>query len=292
MKNGDRQRMGANRAWWDEAVPHHLVADSYGVPLFLQGKSSLRPLEVREMGSVRNKTLLHLQCHFGLDTLSWARRGANVVGVDYSLPAIRAARRLAHQADIKATFLQSNVYALPKEFDRRFDCVYTAKGVLPWLPDMDRWAAVIGRTLKPGGRFFLLEDHPIAEVFANDGAATELKLAGSYFDGKSIREVSEGTYASAAKMRHRVTYGWNHSVSRILSALTAHGLDLDTVREYPYTFWRRFPFMREDSQGWWHLTTGEGMIPLMWSVRAHRRPDGEGSVPKGRPRPAASAAGG
>jgi len=272
MKKGDRRRMSVNRSWWEEAVPHHVVADSYDVPSFLTGKSTLRPMEIREMGSVRGKSLLHLQCHFGLDTLSWARRGAIVTGVDYSLLAIRAARRLARRAGIKARFIHSNVYDLPEILDERFDRVYTAKGVIPWLPDVDRWAEVVARSLKSGGRFYLLEDHPMAEVFSNDATASGLELRDSYFGGRPVREETEGTYASSAKMHHRVTYGWIHPVSQILSALTAHGLEIESVQEYPFTFWRRFPFMVEDSRGWWHLTKDDGKIPLMWSVRARKKP--------------------
>jgi SAM-dependent methyltransferase len=270
MKPGDRRRMSVNRAWWDEAVPHHVVAPSYDVPSFLRGKSTLRSIEVRGMGRVRGKSLLHLQCHFGLDTLSWARRGARVTGVDFSLPAIRAARRLSRQSRLPARFLHSNVYDLFRVLDEQFDLVYTGKGVLPWLPDAERWAEVIGRFLKPGGRFYLLEDHPIAEVFANDATTTDLVPKFSYFGKGPVREDSEGTYASGAKMRHRVTYGWTHPVSQILSALRAQRLEIESVQEYPYTFWRRFPFMVEGADGWWRLTKRDNTIPLMWSVRARR----------------------
>ncbi len=271
MRSGDRRRMAVNRAWWDESVPHHVASASYDVPSFLRGKSSLRPLEIRAMGSVRGKALLHLQCHFGLDTLSWARRGAVATGADFSLPAIRAARRLARKAGIQATFIHSNVYDLPDSLEGRFDLVYTGKGAIGWLPDATRWAASVGRALKPGGKFFLIEDHPIAEVFNNDGAATRLEPRSPYFGGRPVREEVEGTYATSATMRHHVNYGWIHPVSEILSALTTNGLEIESVQEYPFTFWRRFPFMTEDTRGWWHLSPTDGLVPLMWSVHARRK---------------------
>jgi 2-polyprenyl-3-methyl-5-hydroxy-6-metoxy-1,4-benzoquinol methylase len=209
-----------------------------------------------------------------MDTLSWARRGAVVTGADFSLPAVRAARRLARRAGVKATFLHANVYDLPESLDGQFDIVYTGKGATPWLPDTPRWAAAVARALKPGGKLFLIEDHPIAEVFNNDKSATRLEPRYPYFGGRPVREESDGTYASAATMRHRVTYGWIHPVSEMLSALTRHGLQIESVREYPFTFWHRFPFTTRDAQGWWRLDSNDQMLPLMWSVRARRRASG------------------
>lgn len=281
MGSLDRRRMAVNRGWWDETVPHHVASSDYDVPSFLRGRSSLRALEIREIGSVRGKSLLHLQCHFGMDTLSWARLGAVVTGVDFSLPAVRAARRLAREARVPGTFLHTNVYDLPESLDGRFDIVYTGKGAIGWLPDARLWAAAVARTLKPGGRLFLIEDHPIAEVFRNDVAASQLEPSFPYFGGQPLREESEGTYASAARMRHRVTYGWIHPVSELLSALVSRGVEIESVHEYPFTYWRRFPFMRKDSRGWWHLDLKEPLIPLMWTVRARRKvtsPERDGST--------------
>ncbi len=272
VNTGDRRRMSVNRRKWDESVPLHVASHSYDVPSFLRGRSTLRSLELREMGPVKGKTLLHLQCHFGLDTLSWARRGADVTGVDFSPPAIRAAQHLARQVGITARFARSNVYDLPDRLDQRFDIVYTGKGAICWLPDIDRWAAVVAHFLRPGGRFFFLEDHPIVELFPNEADTTELQPKIPYFGARALREEYDGTYATGAKMRHRVTYSWIHPVSELLSALVANGLDIESVREYPYSYWHRFPFMKEDAQGWWRLTKSEGLIPLMWSVTATRRP--------------------
>jgi SAM-dependent methyltransferase len=270
VRKGDQRRMSVNRHKWDESVPLHLVAPSYDVPAFLRGRSTLLPLESREMGSVQGKTLLHLQCHFGLDTLSWARRGAAVTGVDFSLPAVRAARRLARRAGIQARFLHSNVYDLPHVLDERFDIVYTGKGAMCWLPDIDRWAEVVATFLIPGGRLYLLEDHPVAEIFSNDPPVDRLEPKIPYFTSRALREEYDGTYATQTKMKHRVTYSWSHPLSETLSALIRHGMDIESVREYPYGYWRRFPFMTEDRRGYWHLSRQPGLIPLMWSVTARR----------------------
>jgi len=262
--------MGVNRRKWDESVPLHVASPSYDVPSFLRGKSTLNSVEVEGVGSVRGKSLLHLQCHFGLDTLSWARRGARVTGVDFSLPAVRAARRLARQANLPARFVRSNVYDLPAVLGGQFDIVYTAKGALCWLPDMDQWARTISHFLRPGGRFFLLEDHPLVEIFPNDPPATPLEPKIPYFTSGALREEYDGTYATSSKMRHRVTYSWIHPVSQVLNSLIRHGLEIEAVREFPFTFWHRFPAMTEDRRGYWHFDEKEGLIPLMWSVRAKK----------------------
>jgi SAM-dependent methyltransferase len=272
MKVNDRRRMVVNRRKWDESVPLHVASRVYDVPSFLQGRSTLHSVEVKEVGPVRGKSLLHLQCHFGLDTLSWARRGARVTGIDFSLPAVRAARRLARQAGIRARFIQANVYDTPDVLDERFDIVYTGKGAMCWLPDIDAWARVLSRLVRPGGRFYLLEDHPVAEVFPNDPPITRLLPKDRYFGSRALREEYDGTYATREKMTHKVSYSWIHPVSETLSALIRHGLGIASVREYPYSYWRRYPFMKEDGRGYWHLTQQEGVIPLMWSVTAVRTP--------------------
>lgn len=274
VAKGDRRRMAVNRRKWDEAVPLHVASPGYDVPAFLRGTSTLRPIEVKEVGPVRGKSLLHLQCHFGLDTLSWARRGARVTGVDYSRPAVRAAKRLAREAGLSARFLESNVYDLADSLGEQFDIVYTAKGALCWLPDIDRWAEVVARFLRPGGRFYLLEDHPVIDVFPNGATTTRLEAKLPYFNARAMREEFDGTYATSAKMRHRVSYSWNHTVSETLSALIQHGIEIVLVREYPFSYWHRYPFMTEDRYGYWHLSRDEGLLPLMWSVTGRRVPRG------------------
>jgi SAM-dependent methyltransferase len=275
MKSVDRRRMNTNLRHWDESVPWHVSSPRYDVASFLRGRTSLEPLEPRAMGSVRRKSLLHLQCHFGLDTLDWARRGAKVTGVDFSKPAVQAARRLAHRAGIDARFIYSNLYGAPSVLKEQFDVVYTGKGALCWLPDIDLWGEVVARFLKPGGRFFLLEDHPIVDVFPNDAHSHRLEPRIPYFRTEAQREVVDGTYATDAKLRHRVCYFWTHPVSKTLNALTRNSLTIETVREYPYTFWRRWPFMTKDRQGYWHLDPDDGLIPLMWSVTARMGPPSE-----------------
>jgi SAM-dependent methyltransferase len=154
-----------NRDSWNERVPIHVASAFYDVDGFKAGRAELYAYELRDVGSVRGKDLVHLQCHFGLDTLSWAKRGARVTGVDFSAPAIEAATRLAGEMGVRAKFVVANVYDAPAVLRRRFDVVYTGRGALSWLPDVRRWAAVVARLLRPGGLFYLTEFHPAEWMF-------------------------------------------------------------------------------------------------------------------------------
>lgn len=271
MPSLDRRRMAVNLRMWDESVPLHVAAPSYDVSGFERGASSLHPLEVREIGPVRGRSLLHLQCHFGMDTLSWARRGARVTGVDFSPEAIVAARALASRCRIPARFVRSNVYDLPRALNGRFDIVYTGKGALCWLPDLPRWARTVARCLRPGGRVYFLEDHPLAEVFSNGPSARTLTPEFPYFRPTALRDDSPGTYAAPeARLRNALSYSWIHPLSQTLGALLSAGLRIEMVHEFPFTYWKRFPFLRRGRDGFWHLPRKEGIVPLMLSVRARR----------------------
>ena len=270
MRRTDRRRMEVSRRKWDEAVPLHVASAEYDVAAFMRGASTLKTIEVNHMGRVKGLSLLHLQCHFGLDTLSWARSGASVVGVDYSPVAVETARNLAKELAIRATFIRSNVFDLPRRLHRRFTIVYTGKGALGWLPTLEPWGRVVARFLRPGGRLVMLEDHPLSDCLADRSSPTNLVLAESYFRETAIREVYDGTYATRIKMRHRVSYGWIHTVSEVLNALIRAGLGIDLVREYPYTYWRRFPSLKLNRDGCWHPTRGDTKVPLMWLVTASK----------------------
>lgn len=158
------ERLKANKKVWDALTGPHLLSEFYDVEGFKAGNDWLRPLEIEEMGDVHGKTLLHLQCHFGQDTLSWGRRGAIVTGVDFSDEAIDYARKLSKETGIKADFICSDIYALPEILDQQFDIVFTSYGVLTWLPDLKRWAEVVAHFLKPGGFFYIVEIHPILYI--------------------------------------------------------------------------------------------------------------------------------
>src|SRR5687767_2636968 len=173
-------KVESNRELWDKWTAVHVESDFYHVDTFKSGDNRIRDYEIAEVGDVTGKSLLHLQCHFGLDTLSWARLGANVTGVDYSEAAVAAARSLARDVGIEARFVQSNVYELPGVLEGEFDIVYTSRGVLGWLPDLERWADTIVHFMRPGGLFYITEAHPFMYVFDDDESATSLKVKYDY----------------------------------------------------------------------------------------------------------------
>jgi len=259
-----------NRRHWDELVAIHLRSAYYDLEAFKAGQSSLHALEIEELGNVAGKTMLHLQCHFGIDTLSWARRGADVTGADFSTEAIAAARRLAAETGAAARFIESAVYTLPDKLDEQFDIVFTSYGVLSWLPDIRRWAAVVAHFLRPGGTFYVAELHPIGGIF--DTSADELRVNGPYFStGEPLRFDDDGSYAGLeAKVTNRTTFSWPHPVSEVVTALIDAGLRIEFIHEFPYSIERWFPFMERGDDGYWHMPENFPSIPLLYSIRAHK----------------------
>jgi SAM-dependent methyltransferase len=254
-----------NRAWWDERVPLHVASDFYDVEAFKAGASTLRDFELEDVGDVSGRSLLHLQCHFGLDTLSWARRGARVTGLDFSEPAIEAACRLAAETDLDAEFVVASLDDAPATFgDRRFDVVYTGFGALNWLPDIRRWAEVVARLVVPGGFLYLSEFHPFSYVFSDDDLTVEY----DYFRREPLLFEDPGTYADpgAATVSNR-TEEWQHQLGQIVTAIIDAGLAIELLREHDYTLFPQWPFL-EERDGVYRLPAGHPRLPLMYSLRA------------------------
>jgi SAM-dependent methyltransferase len=261
--------LAVNRALWDERVPIHVASAFYDVDAFLAGGSTLRSFEFEEVGRVAGLTLLHAQCHFGLDTLSWARRGARVTGLDFSAPAISAARKLASDAGIEAEFVAADVYtAVEALAGRRFDLVYTGLGALNWLPDVERWARVMAALVAPGGRFYLAESHPFVSVFGDD----DLSVAYPYFHAEPLVWDEPGTYADPdAPTVHNRSIEWNHGLGAVVSALIGAGLRIEFLHEHDYTLFARWPFLERAGNGTYRLPKGTPSLPLMYSILASAR---------------------
>lgn len=265
--------LSANRSHWDELAEVHPGTDFYDVESFLAGETSLMDLEREELADVvgDGTSLLHLQCHFGLDTLSWARESAAVTGVDFSPTAIETARELRDEVGLseeRAQFVESDVYDLPKVLDGSFDVVFTSYGALVWLPDIDRWADVVAHFLKPGGTVYLAEMHP---VFGMSEAVDEdswIQLPYAYANDEAMSfETDEESYAGANDLSVQTIYEWNHGVGDIVTALVDAGLDIEYVHEFPKSSYKRFDGMVEGDDGWWRLPDGPE-IPMTLSVRA------------------------
>lgn len=257
--------LATNRELWDERVPIHVASELYDVDGFLAGGSPLRPFELAEVGDVDGLTLVHPQCHFGLDTLSWARRGARVTGLDFSPPAIAAARAIAERGGIEAEFVEANVYdAVQALGGRRFDVVYTGLGAIIWLPDIDRWARTMVELMAPTGRFYLAEFHPICDVFGDD----DLVVSESYFDHDPSLYDEPGTYADlSAPTVHNLSVEWHHGIGEVVSALVAAGLRIELLHEHDYTLFPRWPFLRMASDHSYRMPPELPSLPLMYSLR-------------------------
>lgn len=263
-----------NQRLWDAWTAVHAEGEFYNVAGFRQGGVRVRPYEIAALGDVAGKTLLHLQCHFGLDTLSWARLGAVVTGVDFSPASIRLARELAVDIGIAdARFVESNVYQLPVRLGEEYDIVYTSRGVLGWLPDIRGWARVVARFVKPGGRFYIMEAHPVIDVFESEGVAPrELRLQYPYWEhGDPLTFDVHGSYADPAAdlgAEHK-EHGWDHGLGEIVTALIDAGLRIDRLEEFPFLEWPA-DFLVEDELGRYVLPEGAGELPLMFSLLASK----------------------
>jgi len=266
----DRNTEGrdANRARWDEAVPHHAASDFYDLAGFRAGRDDIRPFEIVEIGQVSGVDLLHLQCHLGTDTLSWARHGATVMGLDFSPAAVEAATELAKDCGLPAEFVCADVYdAIEALGGRTFDIVYTGIGALGWLPDIDRWAKVVARLLRPGGVLYLLEIHPIVVGVVGDGRTIEQDI----FQADFVRwDEPGGTYAAPeATFSHTASYERVHAISEVITAVLDSGLSLELFHEQSYTN-APWPWAVKGDDGFWRLPDGWPRFPLTYSLRARR----------------------
>lgn len=259
-------RLRDNLAWWEERVPLHVASEYYDVPGFLSGASTLRDFERAELADLSGARLVHPQCHLGLDTLSLARLGAEVTGLDFSPRAIAAARELARRADLPAEFVCADVHDASAALGgRRFDLVYTGLGALNWLPDVARWAEVMASLLRPGGRLYLAEFHPVTWVFSDH----DLTLEHPYFGAETVFEDGDGSYADlAAATVHNRTVEWNHGLGAVVSSLVDAGLRIAFLHEHAYTLHARWPFLVRRGDGTYALPPGMPSLPLMYSLLA------------------------
>jgi SAM-dependent methyltransferase len=212
--------------------------------------------------------MLHLQCHFGMDTLSWARLGAKVTGVDFSARAIEQARALAAELKIEARFIESNIYELPSKFDERFDIVFASYGVTVWLPDFAAWAKVAARFVMPGGFIYLLDGHPAMGMLDFDRPLPAIK--GSYFDRAPQVWQGEGTYATAEKLDHNTTVEFQHTTGDIVTAFADSGLRIDYVHEFPFAAWAALKGMTKADDGYFHFPPDVPQVPMMMSIKASK----------------------
>lgn len=288
LKNKKYQK--SNEELWDINTKYHYESDFYNVEEFIKGKTSLLPIELNELplavGDMKDKKMLHLQCHFGLDTLSWARLGANVTGVDFSSASIEYAKKLSNKTGLNARFVCSNIYDLPDVLDEKesFDIVYTSYGVLVWLNDLSKWANIISYYLKKGGIFYIAEIHPFIMVFENEDYTEDLRVKYDYFHKDLPYAFNiNGTYADKNANIKKISYEWFHSLSDIINSLINSGLKIEFFNEHPFCCYDHFPFMKKNDDGLWvidknKIKTNENNLkdkiipdlPLTFSILARK----------------------
>ena len=267
----------ANKHLWNQRTAVHKDSSFYNLAGFKAGENVLTPIELNEVGDVKGKTMLHLQCHFGMDSLNWARLGADVTGVDLSDEAIKLAKQLNDELGMNAKFICANVYDIgiskteeaktpPLEGGEAFDIVFTSYGTIGWLPDLNPWAKMIAERLKPGGVFYIADFHPVLWMF--DDEFTHIQY--SYENREVIVTDSEGTYTDRDAAIKGKEYGWNHSISEILNALIANGLQIQHFNEFMYSPYPCFSNTIEFEKGKWHIKGLEEKIPMVYSLKAEK----------------------
>ena len=259
----------ANKELWNKRTIVHKDSAFYNLAGFKSGENVLTPVELNDLRDVKGKKLLHLQCHFGMDTLNWARLGANVTGIDFSDKAIDEARKLNDDPSINsgrmnAKFICCNVYDLKEHLDDKFDIVFTSYGTIGWLPDLEKWAGIISHYLKPGGTFYMAEFHPMVWMF--DDEFTHIQY---YYENREVIVTENyGTYTDRKATITGKEYGWNHSISEVLNALIQAGLKIELFNEFMYSPYPNFSKTVQLNDGQWCIEGMEGKIPMVYSVRA------------------------
>lgn len=256
-----------NRNSWNNRTESHLKSEFYDLKGFLNGNSSLNDIELNLLGDLQGKSVLHLQCHFGQDTISISRLGAEVTGVDLSDKAIESAKQLAHETQSNANFICCDIYDLPNHLDKQFDIVYTSYGTIGWLPDLDKWAKVISQFLKPGGQFIFVEFHPVVWMF-DDNFET---IGYRYFNSGAIIETESGTYADRNAEITQSYVMWNHGLSEVINSLIKNGLEINSLDEFDYSPYNCFNKTIEFESKKYRIEHLDNKIPMIYSVTAKKK---------------------
>ncbi len=267
----------ANKASWNKRTAVHKDSAFYDLESFKKGKSSLNKIELEEVGDVKGKTLLHLQCHFGMDTMSWAREGAVATGVDLSDEAINVAREINEELKLNAKFICSNIYDLSDSFkvpqsiggfsEAGFDIVFTSYGTIGWLPDLDKWAEIVAYFLNPGGIFYIVDFHPA--LWMMDENFEKVKY--NYFNTEVITEEISGTYTDRDAPIKSIEHGWNHPFSEIFNSLIKHGLQIIQFNEFPYSPYNCFSNLEQGADNMWRVKGMDEKMPMMYSIKASKK---------------------
>jgi SAM-dependent methyltransferase len=271
-----RRMFEVNQANWDARTPVHAGSAFYGAAGGRDPFSWFAPFEWEDLGDLRCRDLIHLQCHIGTETIAFARKQARTVGLDFSGESLAHARRLAGNAQVSVEYVQSNVYdSVTALAGRRFDVVYTGKGALCYLPDLARWASVVTELLRPGGLLYLVEFHPVLYALGPKpapDAGPELVLRHDYLAGRgAVEHTVTHTYTDGPALASgTVAYEWAHGLGEVVNALLGAGLRIARLRETELLPWRRWQRMVPVADGWWRLPDEDARIPLLYALAATR----------------------
>ncbi len=256
-----------NRESWNNRVETHLKSKFYDLDNFIKGKTSLNSIELDLLGDVHGKSILHLQCHFGQDTISLSRLGAEVTGVDLSDRAIESAKKLTAETNSKTNFICCDIYDLPNHLDKQFDVIFTSYGTIGWLPDLDKWAKIISQFLKANGKFVFVEFHPVVWMFDDNFE----KVGYNYFKSDAIVETEQGTYADKSADIVIESVSWNHSLSEVFTSLIKNGLEINSFEEYDYSPYNCFNKTIEFEKGKYRIGHLGNKIPMVYSILARKK---------------------
>ena len=262
----DKNYKEINRKSWNNRVDAHIESEFYDMKGFLLGNSSLNPIELELLGDIKDKSILHLQCHFGQDTISLARAGGKTTGVDLSDKAIQKAKEIAEECKVDTTFICCDIFDLPDHLNEQFDIVFASYGTIGWLPDLDKWARIISRFLKSNGHFIFVEFHPVVWMFDDDFG----KIEYNYFNSGAIVESEEGTYADREAEISQECIVWNHSMSDIINSLIKNGLGIDSLEEYDYSPYDCFKHTVEFEPKKFRIKHLENRIPMIFAIKASK----------------------
>lgn len=265
--DSEQNYIDINRRSWNNRVDSHLKAAFYNLDGFLKGESSLNDIELNLLGNLQGKSILHLQCHFGQDTISLSKLGAEVTGVDLSDMAIENAKRIAKETNSDAEFICCDIYDLPHHLDKRFDIVFTSYGTIGWLPDLNKWAKIVAQFLKPGGQFIFVEFHPVVWMFDHDFE----KIGYNYFNSEAIIETQSGTYADKNAEIIQENVMWNHGISEVINSLIKNGLEINSLDEFDYSPYNCFNKTIEIEPRKYRIEHLENKIPMVYSIKATKK---------------------
>ncbi len=266
MKKEDNY-LAINKKAWNDKTEVHANSAFYDTASFLAGRNTLNEIELALLGDVTGKKVLHLQCHFGQDTISFSRMGAQATGVDLSDKAIDTARDLSVKTEAHTRFICSDVYSLHEHLNEEFDIVFTSYGTIGWLPDLEKWAWTISKFLKPGGIFVFAEFHPVVWMYDPNFE----KVAYRYFKSEAIIETELGTYADLSAPVEYEMVTWNHAITEVVNNLIDAGLEINRLNEYDYSPYNCFRGTEEFAPGKFRIAHFKNNIPMVYAIKATKK---------------------